>query len=92
MRLSRYFYFAETFLVAPIFRSTGTDSPVLSSPIDLMKVTNCQRCGSGSLDHTGIPRHTTPFVKSQKSVPGVAVCTGAFNRLGPLREPSPASP
>jgi hypothetical protein len=26
-----------------------------------MKLTSCQRWGSGSLDHTGMPRRTTPF-------------------------------
>ena len=29
-----------------------------------MKLTSCQRCGSGNLDQTGIPRRTTPFEPS----------------------------
>ena len=39
---------------------------------DLIKLTSCQRCGSGNLDQTGIPRLTTPFVKIQKIAPGAA--------------------
>ena len=49
-----------------------------------MKLTSCQRWGSGSLDHTGIPRRTTPLLKSQNSVPGVACCTSGASRLGPF--------
>jgi hypothetical protein len=37
-----------------------------------MKLTSCQRCGSGSFDHTGIPLRTTPFVKTQKIAPASA--------------------
>ena len=48
---------------------------------DFRKLTSCQRCGSGSLDQTGMPRRTTPFVRIQKSVPGVACCTGSEGRL-----------
>lgn len=40
---------------------------------DLMNVMICQRSGSGNFDQTGIPRRTTPFVRIQKSVPGVAL-------------------
>ena len=39
---------------------------------DFRKDTICQRCGSGSFDHTGIPRRTTPLVNTQKSAPGAA--------------------
>ena len=39
---------------------------------DLTKLTSCQRCGSGSLDHTSIPFRTTPFVRIQKIAPSSA--------------------
>jgi hypothetical protein len=39
---------------------------------DFRNVTISQRCGSGSFDQTGMPCHTTPFVKTQKSAPGAA--------------------
>jgi len=37
-----------------------------------MYLTNCQRCGSGSFDQTGIFFRTTPFVNNQKIAPGGA--------------------
>lgn len=56
--------------------SYGLRGPLVSFveavPRDLMKVTSCQRCGSGNLDHTGIPFRTTPFVRIQKIAPGSA--------------------
>jgi hypothetical protein len=41
-------------------------------PRDLMKLTSCQRCDSGSLDQTGMPRRTTPLVSIEKMAPGAA--------------------
>src|SRR5215471_4014971 len=61
-------------------------------PSDRIKLTSCQRCGSGSLDQTGIPRRTTPLVSSQNRAPGLACCTSSERRLGPFLPPSAVAP
>ncbi len=43
---------------------------------------------AGSLDQTGMPRRTTPLVRIQKSVPGVACCTSSARRFGAFLPPS----
>jgi hypothetical protein len=73
-------------LVAPSVDAFGTASG------DLKKRTNCQRCGSGNLDHAGIFFLTTPFVNNQNSVPGAAFCTSETRRLGPFLPPFASSP
>src|SRR5271165_6720462 len=59
---------------------------------DLMKLTNCHRWASGSLDQTGIPLRTTPLVSSQNNVPELACCTSSASRLGAFLPPSAISP
>jgi hypothetical protein len=54
---------------------------------DCKNVTICQRCCSGSLDQTGMPRRTTPLLRIQNSVPGVACCTSSRSKLGPFLVP-----
>ena len=61
-------------------------------PSDLMKLTSCQRCGSGSFDQTGIPFRTTPFVRIQKIAPGSAFRISTARKLGPFLPPSAESP
>src|SRR5882762_3325589 len=73
----------------------GTDSAACeeaTTPSDFMYETSCQRCGSGNLDHTGMPRRTTPLVRIQNTAPGVALWTSTARKLGAFFPPSAASP
>src|SRR5712675_3309342 len=73
----------------------GTDSAACeeeTTPRDFMYETSCQRCGSGNFDHTGMPRRTTPLVKIQNTVPGVARCISSARKLGAFFVPSAVSP
>lgn len=73
----------------PYFVSGGAGADGLRL---LMYVTSCQRWGSGSFDQTGIPRRTTPLVRIQKIVPGVACCTSSACKLGAFLLPSAVGP
>jgi hypothetical protein len=74
----------------------GGESSSSAAPVgggkDSMKVTICQRSGSGNFDHTGIPLRTTPLVKIQNRVPAVARRTSSAHRFGALRLPSAVFP
>src|SRR5713101_6509658 len=73
----------------------GTDSAACedeTTPSDFMYETSCQRCGSGNLDHTGMPRRTTPLVRIQNTAPGVALWISTARKLGAFFPPSANSP
>src|SRR5258708_4941685 len=82
----------ELLIASETFWGVNFQSRLLSgvlgtAPSDLIKLTICQRCGSGSFDQTGMPRRTTPFVRTQKIAPGVALCTSSARRLGAFSVP-----
>src|SRR5260370_16883411 len=73
----------------------GTDSAACeeeTTPSDFMYETSCQRCGSGNLDHTGMPRRTTPLVKIQNTAPPGAPSISTPPTPRALFPPPPHSP
>src|ERR1700730_19059421 len=84
----------EIAFLCPVKQGYGCASGFKPSliPNDFTYCTSCQRCASGSLDHTGIPFHATPLVNSQNNVPSVTSCTSGARRLGPFFPPVPVAP
>src|SRR5712675_2151832 len=75
-----------------LFRTDSAACEEETTPSDFMYETSCQRCGSGNLDHTGMPRRTTPLVKIQNTAPGGAPWTSIARKLGAFFPPSADSP